>query len=124
MSATIDPFITTVHLANRWCGIQVEANRSTKFCTEPVGDKETAEKTARVVAKHLNMPYRENGVIFEKPIVSIQQKDNRWQPVKIFADRIEYVGRAYLYPKDAKIDAQVIAEEEKLDCDPEIGKFF
>ncbi|MCE5318718.1 MAG: hypothetical protein LLG04_15325 [Parachlamydia sp.] len=121
MAAPANSLITVVQFGGHWVGMQIDAKIKT-FITKALPNRDVARVAAQRFAQENRLPYLDDALRFNKPVVTIWKAQGCWVPAKIFPQDIIGAGMTTDDKNEAIKQARAIAEREQLEFEPSIGE--
>lgn len=112
--------VTVVRFGGHWCAMKHE-NNNAKLLNIAV-DKLSAIGAALRISREHNIPFVENAVIFNQPVVTIWKAFGCWIPAKIFEENVVGAGQTCENKIQAIEMAEKVAVRDGLQFIPAIGE--
>lgn len=112
--------VTVVRFGGHWCAMKHE-NNNAELLNIAV-DKISAIGTAQRFSHEHHIPFVEDAVEFNKPVVTIWKANGCWIPAKIFEENIIGAGQTCKKKSEAIEMAEKVAVRDGLQFIPAIGE--
>ena len=119
-------FTGVLRLVDHWLAVHVQGSCKACISKHPEEDIKVAQVAAKTFADSHHIPYEENILEMDRPLMTVLKIDADWYPAEFHPDKISlltHYGNVKLggTQSEAINMAQAIASRKKRDCIPSIG---